>query len=388
MPWNSSTKIMTAPLNINKGGDIQQAVNYNSGDLGDCIVNGTINKWAKWKPERNSSPAPLTLEERKEDNWGLKLTKFTNMSDLISGYTGEWKYLRPRGASYDERFRFYDFLNTAITSNGYNKNASCFFRRSASTFATSYILGQGGLRFIAQWEPESQLESSRPGCVKRSEIRIDPLSEAAGTLADTYFGVIMYSTYWDAPKIKTSSSVVGSNTYSSEVSFSDSELQNFPSSVSVYPIFSVSAITSLQNSFPHAGVFALPMSPFSLEVRGAETATQIVVPTAAATFARAALNISMIVELYSTVITDIGPLSIDIYRATSMDDKTGAQIGATDWIYGVTTTESQQYTNSYRISRPDYIRVVITGSVSATTQITADFNLAVTLDDDAPLEEL
>ena len=386
MGWNSNTGIMTAPLNINTGGDIQQAVNYNSGDLGDCIVNGTINKWAKWKPQRSSKIGPLTLAERQATFFGFKLTKYTDMSTFEAGYAEEWSYLRPRGlTTYNERFRFYDFLNTTVSSSGYNKNAACFFRQSASTFPKEYVIGSGGLSYIAQWEPESQLDSYYPGSVKPSDIKTDPNNNLSPTIGDCYFGILMNHSYWSSPKIKTASTYVTQSgyTYTSTVTFSDSELQNFPSGVTVYPILSIDPISTISTDIPRSGIYALPgavgssASSSTIDVKPATTMYQIIVRQATAAFVAARLNVSVTVGLYSTVADTIGRLNINVYQASSMEDKTGEQIGSTENIDGVTTTQDQTWEQNYRITRPDYIRVVIIGSPSQGTQIISDFNLAV-----------
>lgn len=382
MGWNSSTKIMTAPLNINTGGDIQQAVNYNSGDLGDCIVNGEITKWAKWKPERNSKIGPLTFAERQANFFGFKLTKFTTISAIVAGYGDEWEYLRPRGlTTYNERFRFYDFLNTTVSNSGYNKNAECFFRRSVSTFPSSYILGQGGLRFIAQWHPESQLDSTKPGSVKRSEILTNPANALSPSLANCYFGIILYHSYWDAPKIKTTSSVIGSSSYTSEVDIVDSELQNFPSSVSVYPVFSTESYTSVSTTLPHDGVFALPMSPFTLEVMSPSTVVQLTADIQA-TYMRARVSlVGTIGMVTSGAITTVTGVSYNVYRASSLTDKTGAQIGVTQ-SYDTPLTSETTLDVAYTIitDNPGFLRIVITGYVSAETTVMKDFNIEISME--------
>lgn len=384
MGWNSNTGIMTAPLNINPGGDIEKAVHYNSGDLGTCIKNGVINKWAKWKPERNNSIAPLTLAQRQADSFGFNLTKFTDISTLRANFGTQWDYLLPEGLPNGGRFRFYDFLNTTVSSSGYNENAACFFRRSASTFPSTYIIGTGGeygLRFIAQWEPESQLESTNPGSIKRSEILSDPTNPLSATLANTYFGILMYHPNWSGIKLKTDSSVVGSNTYTSTVMFDDAtELQNFPSDVTVYPVFSVESATTVTSTIPRGGLIALPMGSYVLNVLSPSTVVQFV-PNLSATYWRARLTLSGSIGIVTTgELSTVSGVTYNVYRATSLSDKTGAQIGVTQ-SYGYAITEDSPWVldpYSIMVDRPDYIRVVITGYVSGSTTITSDINIQVT----------
>lgn len=387
---------MTAPINVNRGGDIQQAVEYESPDLGDCIASGEINRWAKWKPLRLNKIGMLTTDERKENNWGLKLTKFTTISALVSGYSTEWTYLRPNGGT-SQRFRISDFLNTSVSSSGYNKNARCFFEKEQSVFPTTYIKGTGGLSFIARWTPESQLDSSAPGSIKLSEIRINPSSEVSAALSSAYFGVIFYHANWNNIIIKTSATSFETDGYTSTVTFSDTDLQNFPSGVTVYPILSVNAISTIQYTFPSAGVFALPTStskasssapadadPITIDVMSADTLVQFN-PNIEAYFQVKTLYLNGtigIVTNSSGSSVSVSGVSINIYSASSMTDKTGTQIGTT-YIFDDSVTVSSPLVVDpddqfhYRVTRPDYIRIVITGYVSGETTIERDYNIGV-----------
>lgn len=376
MPWNDTTKIMTGPLNINANGDIQRASGVNSGDLGICFINGDWNKWAKWKPERNQSIRPISLEDRKENNFGLVITKFTTLETLIADYINQWAYVRPQ---VGDRFHHNDLINPAnVAATGYCGKAGCFFRRAQSTFPTTYYTGSGGLTFIAQWEPETQFEKSAPASIRRSELRIGPPDPNSATLADTYFGVLIYSPYWQNPMIKTSTTAVGSETYTSSVSFTDTELQNFPSSVSVYPVFSPTAIGSVSSVFPAAGLFALPMSPFDLQVRSVDSYVALDARVEAK-YKRGRVYLSGAITMNTnrpgTVVTGV---SYNVYTATSMQDKTGAQIGATQ-SYSTPLTEDNELTVDYpiQVERPDYLRIVVTGFVGD-TELTSDFNIGVT----------
>lgn len=270
----------------------------------------------------------------------------------------------------------YDFLNPTIASSGYNGQAKCFFRRSVSTFPTSYVIGTGGLSFIAQWEPESQLESSYPGSVKRSEIRVTPANELSTTLADAYFGVIMYHANWSGIKIKTASTAVGANSYTSTVSFSDSELQNFPSGVSIYPILSVSPVTAISTTFPSDGVFALPMSPFTLDVASADTAVQIVPmgnggsgtsPEAVYTMRGRIEMTGKIGMATNGTINSITGVSYNVFKADSDSDTSGTQIGGTQTYQTPLTPSTTLDMNFQAIAEYcDFLRVVISGYAGQT----------------------
>ena len=133
---------MTAPLNLlsknGSYGDIQQATRYDSPDLGDCIVNGRINKMAKFKPFRNSaygwSSASAKANARRQANYGFDLTggadsvwfyTFSEALSTCSSRRGDWPYQRPRGrTTYNEEFRYFDFINdSSPSSSGYAGDA-------------------------------------------------------------------------------------------------------------------------------------------------------------------------------------------------------------------------------------------------------------------------
>lgn len=128
MPYDKTTGIITEPLNINKGGDIQQAVNYNSGDLGDCIRNGKVNKWSFHKPVRFNTLGRLTSEQIGSVQCGLIPVTLPRLVQMSIGYTGggtytkeqcitqvaEWGYNKPRGrngggSGVHEWYRHLDF---------------------------------------------------------------------------------------------------------------------------------------------------------------------------------------------------------------------------------------------------------------------------------------
>ena len=132
MPLNSNTGIMTAPVGF---GDISRALNLASGDPGIIITRAaTINKWAKFKPERHSAIGEMTLAQRKINGFGFDISVGANTSvfqrsaanalDVAIAQNGEWVYLKPRGLAHNERFRPFDFLNPSDHSAmGYAANA-------------------------------------------------------------------------------------------------------------------------------------------------------------------------------------------------------------------------------------------------------------------------
>lgn len=144
-------------------GDLQTVFGTARNDIGQIIVNEDINKWAKFKPERDNKLGVLAEADRKENYYGLKVTPSGNIiTDFISAYPTEWTYLRPRGikntelnpTSSDEWFRLLDF-------NGYGHAAICFFYERGCTLPSSYTVGRGagGVDFIIAFNSNNELNS-------------------------------------------------------------------------------------------------------------------------------------------------------------------------------------------------------------------------------------
>lgn len=98
--------------------DIQTVIGSSRNDIGGLIVNGDINKWAKYKPVRHSKAGVLTDAERLSVIYGLSIPE-CYPSTLLSQYSTEWSYLKPRGLNgagqgSHEWYRFLDF-------NGYQR---------------------------------------------------------------------------------------------------------------------------------------------------------------------------------------------------------------------------------------------------------------------------
>lgn len=136
---------ITLPINIY--GDIASVFGISSGDLGYLITHANINKWAKYKPVRNTmvdttdqydftnqcwkntatwwQSCERLLAEMGKYNCGLDIKNFSTVADLITAHDNAkaqsdintylgWTYLCPRGkgggpSSRDEWFRAFDF---------------------------------------------------------------------------------------------------------------------------------------------------------------------------------------------------------------------------------------------------------------------------------------
>lgn len=117
MGWDSTNRILTAPLGIS---DVMAATGYAIDDAGNCIAYGTIAKFAKFKPQRASTVVPLKTDaERKASRWGFKCFKGdgntqhpayeTQIERFLSNYAHYYDYQRPLGTSTSP-YRPGDFL--------------------------------------------------------------------------------------------------------------------------------------------------------------------------------------------------------------------------------------------------------------------------------------
>lgn len=146
MGWNSTTKVLTLTgtggggVKIGNGyqGDLELALGRSNakshiqliGDVNSSNqVVGAINKWAFHKPIRLNKIIGVTDTDIASVNCGLQPVSLTKMlaksaNMTTSSYTkseclaeiAEWTYLRPRGSSNNEPYRFFDF-------DGYKANS-------------------------------------------------------------------------------------------------------------------------------------------------------------------------------------------------------------------------------------------------------------------------
>lgn len=115
-----------------------------SANLGNIIVNGNINKWAKYKPVVLNSFAP----DRNSDWWkgssglcGFDEQGTASLSELCEGYNNGtfWKYVKPSGGS-SSPFRALDFDN-------YNHYAVPFIRSNITKGSINKIAANSVQRF-------------------------------------------------------------------------------------------------------------------------------------------------------------------------------------------------------------------------------------------------
>lgn len=132
MGYDSTTKKLSIPIGF---GDIGTALGTSSLDLGTLCTHANINMWARRKPIRYNSTAALTdsqlagtdAEKTAGYYYGVHLA---NTGAIYALHDFTIDYHKPRGASYSEWYRAYDF-------NGYVHNASPNIKVSMPTSAYS-----------------------------------------------------------------------------------------------------------------------------------------------------------------------------------------------------------------------------------------------------------
>ena len=141
---SNSNGYIKAPVNI--AADLGYVLGTGSGDLGYNIANGNINKWAMYKPVRNSAIGWVSPRNTLASLGFGSLPYATSINSLISYYSqtdNGWTYLRPRGASQSEYYRAADFCKIVgsggldDTNYGYNHNARNPFGSGFSVVPTT-----------------------------------------------------------------------------------------------------------------------------------------------------------------------------------------------------------------------------------------------------------
>lgn len=203
-------------------GDIQAVIGSSRNDIGGLIVNGNINKWAKYKPYRSSVLA-TTDAQRRAAFFGLSISVFnalgtpSNQNTFLGKLVNDelmWTYLRPRGLSYNEWFRFLDF-------DGYYKDAVC---PVGDPVTTVYVQNNGQVQLA--WDLLDNLDA---GNLTLADIYVGETP-----LSDYYLGVLLYKSGSNY-RLVTSDNTLGTGDVQITIS-------NFPQSDigmwQAYPFFS------------------------------------------------------------------------------------------------------------------------------------------------------
>ena len=376
MPWNSTTKIMTAPLNINAGGDIQNASGVSSGDLGYCLVNGNWNKWAKYKPVKSSAVGALTENDLVGLNYGLTIDVCGpngNISSYISAFGSQWAYDKPNGST-GEVYRAFDLTNpSGRTATGYNGNAASFINANDQTLPSSYLTGNGGtgVTFRIGLTPAAQLPA---GSVLLTDLHIGGLTEDV-TLSAMYLGLVFVT--GSTCLIVTSSNPMSANAYGSEITIAESNGSltgiTTGTTYAVYPVLSHQQHATLTAFAQTDRVLALPVSPFSFKASQVSTAQNLSIPRKTAYInERARLCVSFTVGMSATggASTTISDAYYTLYSASSSGDTSGSQI-TSGAVGTLTTSTTQTVTLTLLTTNPGWVRIYVNRSGDPTVNAEA-----------------
>lgn len=187
MPYNSPTRTINAPVGI---ADVASCLGCTT-DLGTCCTYPTINPWAKYKPEAAGGPGGLTLDQRKDNNFGLApSTVYSSKTALLTAvangsFTGGWTYTKPVPGTH--WMRLTDFINAASPAKtGYNANAQCPFGTLMPV--TAYLAKSQDVHLMINADaPDTGDGLDDNGCLSLADFRNGSLP-----LKDWYFGVLLY----------------------------------------------------------------------------------------------------------------------------------------------------------------------------------------------------
>lgn len=138
-----SNGFISEPVNTD---DIGAVLGYSSHNVKTLCMDleDKINPWAKWKPENFEKVEPLTLEDRRNNNFGLRPNKVYQGLAVVTALRGgtfdsNWRYAKVTAAGTG---RMTDFLSPDYTQ-GYNANATHPFPQLKSGTAVIYGPNQG-----------------------------------------------------------------------------------------------------------------------------------------------------------------------------------------------------------------------------------------------------
>ena len=167
--------------------DIAAVFGVNSGDVETLFTSGAAKPFAKYKPVRSSVEPELTEADFKAVNYGLRISKFTSMNDVIAGIIGgnEWGYIMPNQVG--DALRVTDVINPAGDDQpGYNHDARNFLY---DVFVPgAYTKGLGDLSCHVSITPKAQLPASNLYWDDLTDLNGDNIS-----LGDCYLALLLKS---------------------------------------------------------------------------------------------------------------------------------------------------------------------------------------------------
>lgn len=359
MSWDDTTKIMTAPIEWNSDGDgdLQVAAGVESSDLKTCIVNGSWNKWAKWKPVKDSKIAPLTAEEMKAKNYGLTITPCGpngDVSTFVSNFSSRWAYNKPDGST-GEMYRVFDLTNPSnpSSSTGYRGNANCFIDLNNCIFPSSYYLNQGGTGVTFQLGVNTG-NNIKEGSITPADLRFGDSSTGTAFSA-MYFGLLFKTgtTYKliTAPYAMSGYPREGAS-YPEITLEESSSTHTLPvesnTTYSVYPVLSVSSHTSLTTFANTDVIIALPVSAFTFkasEPAATQTMSVQILQAYLNHSARPTIKFKARYDKTGSAAETISDGTYEIHNAASDGDTTGTLWGSGS----INGTSSMTYATWYTV---------------------------------------
>lgn len=276
-----------------------------------------VNGWAKYKPFRGSAKKVMAEVDYQDSYFGLNVTpvKGTTVASLITNFSSQWTYLPPRGAGAgdlgaDEWFRLRDF-------NGYNHNANCFLHLDGCTLPSSTVVGTSATFCIA-FNTGNNLQQDS---ISLADLKLGGSEGAA--FKDFYCGLIFKSgsTY----KLVTSPNTVENDAY---VCYITLPSPASTASYMVYPVLSRVAYSSLTTPSQTDDIIALPLSPFSFEVRSQQMVESLgVIDLSAQMLVNGRYNVTFKVALGGTY-PSISQANWEIHEATDYEDETGTIVSS------------------------------------------------------------
>lgn len=339
----------------NKGveiADLQTVFSTARNDIGQIIANEDINKWAKYKPVRSSSVAVLTDTERKAVNYGLKVSKYTNLANFVSGYSSDYEYNSPRGGGMQpkEWYRLLDF-------NGYNHNAVC----PVNSFqGVSGDVPQGtNLQVSLYLNPQNQ---SPVGSLQWSDLCPDSGNK---NMDEYYFGVIIRTGTTSTYRIVTMSETLGNGNSLQERSLylPASYFDGDPgTSYTLYPVLSWQPITSIQTGGTYqAGLFSIPnTSPTTFTIRPIQTVVSYAItPGSLSAWVEGG---KYKVSFEGAVLASQSASGTIYYRIYAGQDTTGTPVNSGEFLpFGPIPTTVTRSTKTVTINGvvPEYVTAVL-----------------------------
>lgn len=353
-------------------GDIKEVLRSPSMDIGGIVTNGSINKWAKYKPIRYDSVSGITEAQRRELLYGLKVTSYLTLSGLVGSYSdsSEYSYYKPRGKNTNnEWFRLLDF-------DGYDHNSVC-------PVASFHCVNSGtrvyeGTDLIATLYLEPSLPT---GNLTLADI----VPAGDKSLSNCYFGVVISTISGGSAtyRILTQSTVIGTGSVSDQMrSLSlPSSLFSAGNDYTIYPVLSYNAITTVESgsSYP-SGLYKVPnVSSCSFHVYPISAGVSYAITEGGFTAAMGAagrVNWSLTGAFKSNMGTTSGQLLYTIYIG---QDKTGEKLVDGQEFYNGQITDTiteHTVTGQARITGSEYLTAVITyrdvDCDSVTTEISTE----------------